>query len=418
MANTRDVLGDKATLAGLVGNTLTEFEEDSVPELRDYAFYERTALQSVKMPGTTVIGLYAFRGCTGLKEISEDNFPNVTEIKTSAFYSCINLTKVTLEKVSRFGDFAFAECTKLACVELSSSTVKPYFATDVFKNNKSLNAVIIRYVGDSVPTLVNLGTFKGTKIGVGAGAVYVPSSMVEKYRAATNWSAFRIESIDNYPITNFDTIQDSWEQIAAKVANGTAATAYNVGDTKTLDLGTEGQIRMEIVAKNADAIASGGTAQLTWVAKTLLNTKSKFIPDFANDVTWAQSVLRSYLIDTIWAKIPTEVQGMIKEVTKYSDIYQGGSSGSIVHNDVTTDKLWVPSSYETGATSSETLGPTYGSHFDTAAKRARYDENMNESYWYVRSAYTQNYCNSVTAVGDRTTKIAMSDGGVLLCFCT
>lgn len=73
-------------------------------------------------------------------------------------------------------------------------------------------------------------------------------------------------------------IEDSWDTILANVANGTYATKYNIGNYKPLDLGTEGIVNMQIVAKNADTLASGGTAPLTWISKELLNTYKSMNP--------------------------------------------------------------------------------------------------------------------------------------------
>ncbi len=74
-------------------------------------------------------------------------------------------------------------------------------------------------------------------------------------------------------------IEDSWEEILAAVANGTAARRYKIGNYKPLDLGAQGVVNMQIAAKNKDALADGsGTAALTWISLELLNTSRRMNP--------------------------------------------------------------------------------------------------------------------------------------------
>lgn len=66
-------------------------------------------------------------------------------------------------------------------------------------------------------------------------------------------------------------IEDDWATIVANIAAGTAD--YKVGNYKALDLGTEGTVNMQIVAKNKEALADGsGNATYSWLAMELLTT--------------------------------------------------------------------------------------------------------------------------------------------------
>ena len=61
-------------------------------------------------------------------------------------------------------------------------------------------------------------------------------------------------------------ISDTWDQIIAKIDNGTYKTAYKLGNYKPLDLGTEGTINMQIVGIDTDELADGsGYAPLTFI---------------------------------------------------------------------------------------------------------------------------------------------------------
>lgn len=79
-------------------------------------------------------------------------------------------------------------------------------------------------------------------------------------------------------------IEDSWDTIIANVENGTAADVYKVGNYKSLDLGTEGTVNMQIIGKNVDTLADGsGTATLTWLSMELLSTSHRMNPSLVTN---------------------------------------------------------------------------------------------------------------------------------------
>lgn len=70
-----------------------------------------------------------------------------------------------------------------------------------------------------------------------------------------------------------ETITDSWSEIFEHIDDGTYSTRYRIGDTKILDIGTEGMVAMEIVAFDADDKAYGeGKAPISWLAMQALPT--------------------------------------------------------------------------------------------------------------------------------------------------
>ncbi len=86
-----------------------------------------------------------------------------------------------------------------------------------------------------------------------------------------------------YAVYNYigieDTIEDSWDDIIAACADGTYATKYSVGDTKLIELGTEGTVAMQIVAMDMDNLADGsGKAPITWLSEQLLTTSKRMNP--------------------------------------------------------------------------------------------------------------------------------------------
>ena len=76
------------------------------------------------------------------------------------------------------------------------------------------------------------------------------------------------------------TITDTWAEIFQHIQLGDYATRYSIGDTMSLDLGSEGYINMKIVAFDTDILASDSTktAPITWISEQLLNTSHRMNP--------------------------------------------------------------------------------------------------------------------------------------------
>lgn len=321
----------------------------------------------------------------------------VTSVASYAFQNCTGLTKVELGNCSNIGTYAFNGCTGLQEIWIDNNSVP------------SLGS-------SAIPSTFQNGT----------GAIYVPANMVATYRANSSWELYKwhIVSQEDYPVTNFDSIQDSLSDFCTKLANGTAT--YDVGDFKTIDLGTEGKIRFQVAAKNTDALASGsGNAAYTWVAMDLLNTNHRMNPtlDGTTEGTgaiggWSKSEMRTYLSTTIWALIPAELQAVIKEVKKYSCIYD--TSGTKVTDDVSNDKLWIPSAREVfNNTTYETQGSAYTGIFTSNNDKKRYKPDASSANnWWERSAHSTSAFRSVNYNGNNDYDAAYYSYGVLLCFCT
>ncbi|MBE6663129.1 MAG: hypothetical protein E7602_01340 [Ruminococcaceae bacterium] len=89
---------------------------DSVTSIGNGAFQECTSLTSVTIPeSVTSIGISAFFGCTSLESITIGD--SVTSIGNGAFQECTSLTSVTIpESVTLIGSYAFSGCTSLESI--------------------------------------------------------------------------------------------------------------------------------------------------------------------------------------------------------------------------------------------------------------------------------------------------------------
>lgn len=159
-------------VAALLSNTLTDLHNRNVKSLVSRACQGLTKLVTVNLPFVTSMGTYAFYGCTGLTDV---NMPLVTSIPTQCFYGCTNLKHADFGAVSSIAAQAFNAATNLRELILR-------------KNN-------------SICTLNNTSAISNTAIGKGTGYIYVPSTLIDTYKDATNWSTFaaQFRAIEDYP---------------------------------------------------------------------------------------------------------------------------------------------------------------------------------------------------------------------------
>ena len=94
---------------------------NSITSIGDFAFSGCSGLTELILPSSvTSIGDYAFYGCSGLTELTLPN--SVTSIGDRAFAYCSGLTELTLpNSVRSIGDYAFSGCSGLTELTLPNS---------------------------------------------------------------------------------------------------------------------------------------------------------------------------------------------------------------------------------------------------------------------------------------------------------
>lgn len=154
-------------------------------------------LTDVYLPdGLTNISANMFYGCGCLTKIHGD-LSNVTALSSNAFGLCKSLTEnPPMPKVKTIQGNAFNTCSLLTKLDFPSVTS---ILASAFVNCYSLKTLILRS-----ETLCSLGAssafnncyhYRGTANatynpdGLFDGYVYVPSTLVESYQTATNWSS-------------------------------------------------------------------------------------------------------------------------------------------------------------------------------------------------------------------------------------
>ena len=347
--------------------------------------------------------------------------PNATKVAEYAF-SYMSSLKTVKTAATTIEERAFVNSSNLELLDLTRTSGAVTLNATGLPSTGKFASIIIRS-----STMATLSGSLPSQFSIGKAGIYVPSALVATYKATSPWSTYasHIFSIDEYPITNWDTIKDSDEVFFQKLANGTAVEEYNIGDTKTISLGSEGDIELVITAKNADELAdgSGNNAGLTITCKTALKTAHRMNPSGSNAEGtgaiggWGKCEMRTYLNETIWPLLPAALRASIKTVKKYSDIYN--TSATLVHDDVTEDKIWLLSAREVfgSRTTYEQNGPIYSVLFTNTDTRIRSDPDGKNVEWWLRSASMATYFRYVQTSGVDSGYYAYNNRAVVFGFC-
>ena len=219
-----------------------------------------------------------------------------------------------------------------------------------------------------------------------------------------------------------ETIADDWSAIAASAANGTYKTKYSIGDTKSIDLGTEGTHLMQLVAFDTDDKADeSGKAPMTWIMKDLLPTTHRMNPAKVDGQEgtgtlggYDKTEMKSYLTETILPLFPADVRNNIVPVTKHQKAYD--ASGT-TFQESTTETLWIPGDKEVfNRTTYDTDGYAYSDVFTDTASRIK-KRNGSALGWWLRSAGSTTSFWYVYSSGSGYSNYASSTRGVCPGFC-
>ena len=151
----------------LIDRSLYDVKLSSLTIIGSYAFQKCSSLTSISFPNVTIIGHHAFSECSSLTSIS---FPNVTDIDGAAFQDCSSLVSASFPKVSVLKDYQYSVLTWGAFVGCSNLTTI--------------------YIGTNTSTVCTLSSTRAFKSCDALTNIYVPASLVDSYKSATNWSSY------------------------------------------------------------------------------------------------------------------------------------------------------------------------------------------------------------------------------------
>lgn len=106
------------------------------------------------------------------------------------------VTEYRENRIKTMGDSALANCTALTVVDVPNVTSLMRYCV---QNCSALTALILRN-----PTMVTLqynNVLNGTAIANKTGYIYVPASLVDTYKANSNWAGYatQFRAIEDYP---------------------------------------------------------------------------------------------------------------------------------------------------------------------------------------------------------------------------
>ena len=346
-------------------------------------------------------------------DVSNFNTSNVTNM--SYMFSGSKATTLDLN------NFDTSKVTNMSYMFSSSTNLKTIYVSNKFNTDKVTSSTYMFY--------------GCTKLIGGAGTKY-NSSYIDKTYAhidgGTSSPGYFTDIADkDIPAPN-SFAADSWKTIIKAVRNNNISK-YNVGDTRTIDMGTYGTHTLRIANKSKPSSCSkSGYSQ----------TACGFVLEFADIITtynmnpagtyknveyeygwnkdgWPASAMRTFVNNDIYNSLPSDLRSGIVETTVVSGY---GSSDSA--NFTSTDKLYLLSPMEvwgdwTGMYGSEVdraknqtkqldyysnLGVTYN-NYNSAIKK----HGKTQYFWWHRSA---KYDNNIGFYGMRGNGYAYRDGGV------
>ena len=318
-------------------------------------------------------------------------------------------------------NFDTSKVTNMSYMFSSSTNLKTIYVSNKFNTN-------------NVTSSANMFTDSTELVG-GAGTKYDSTKIDKAYAhidgGTSNPGYFTDIADKDIPAPN-SFAADSWKTIIKAVRNNNISK-YNVGDTRTIDMGTYGTHTLRIANKSKPSSCSkSGYSQ----------TACGFVLEFADIITtynmnpagtyknveyeygwnkdgWPASAMRTFVNNDIYNSLPSDLRSEIVETTVVSGY---GSSDSA--NFTSTDKLYLLSPMEvwgdwTGMYGSEVdraknqtrqldyysnLGVTYN-NYNSAIKK----HGKTQYFWWHRSA---KYDNNIGFYGMRGNGYAYRDGGV------
>ena len=133
---------------------------------------------------------------------------------------------------------------------------------------------------------------------------------------------------------------NEWSEIIAACQSGNVPASWVVGNYKNMTINGKAY-RIDIIGKNHDTYAAGGTAPLTFQMHDCYTETKQMNSSNTNSGGWTNCAMRSTHLPAIMNLMPAEVKAAIKEVQKKTSA--GSQSSSI---QTTNDKLFLLSEIE------------------------------------------------------------------------
>lgn len=265
----------------------------------------------------------------------------------------------------------------------------------------------------SAPTIasVSVSGNQVTVTGLANGSANITISVA----ADTNYTAPASKQCSVTVSLLKDNFADNeWSEIIAACQSGNVPASWVVGNYKNMTINGKAY-RIDIIGKNHDTYAAGGTAPLTFQMHDCYDETKQMNSSNTNSGGWQNSAMRTTHLPAILNMMPAEVKAAIRDVQKKSSA--GNQSSSI---QTTNDKLFLLSEIEIfGSTTYSFAGE--GKQYDYYKAGNSKVKNLSGSAysWWERSPFSSNstsFC-SVDSDGVALAISASSSIGVAFGFC-
>ena len=314
---------------------------------------------------------------------------------SSSKATTLDLSNFDTSKVTNMGSmFVNSKATTLDLSNFDTSNVTNM--SYMFNTSTNLKTI---YVGDkfntnNVTSSANMFT-DSTKLVGGAGTKYDSTKIDKAYAridgGTSNPGYFTDIADKDIPAPNsFAT--DSWKTIIKAVRNNNISK-YNVGDTKTVDLGTYGTHTLRIANTSTPSECSRtGFSQTAcgFVLEFADIIRTRTMNDTNTNVGgWPATSMRTFVNNDIYNALPSEIKNAIIDTTVVSG--HGSTSGET--NFTSTDKLYLLSTAEVWAQGSSNIIS------DDAAR----DVTRQLDYYKNLGTSTSNYSGAIKKNGTSAT---------------
>lgn len=265
----------------------------------------------------------------------------------------------------------------------------------------------------SAPTIasVSVSGNQVTVTGLANGSANITISVA----ADTNYTAPASKQCSVTVSLLKDNFADNeWSEIIAACQSGNVPASWVVGNYKNMTINGKAY-RIDIIGKNHDTYAAGGTAPLTFQMHDCYDETKQMNSSNTNSGGWQNSAMRTTHLPAILNMMPAEVKAAIRDVQKKSSA--GNQSSSI---QTTNDKLFLLSEIEIfGSTTYSFAGE--GKQYDYYKAGNSKVKNLSGSAnaWWERSPYSSNSTNFclVDSYGSAGADYASNSHGVAFGFC-
>lgn len=217
------------------------------------------------------------------------------------------------------------------------------------------------------------------------------------------------------PVTYKANFADNtWAQIIDACHKNQVPATWVVGNQKTMTIDGTAYV-IDIIGKNHDAYAAGGTAPLTFQLHNCYGTVYAMNSENTNRGGWTSCAMRQTHLPAILALMPTEVQNGIREVNKMTS---AGSQSATINT--TADKLFLLSEIEIfGSVSYSKSGEgTQYDYYKAGNSKVKKFEG-SAGFWWERSPHgsSSTYFCAVAGNGGASYNDASRFTGVAFGFC-